>query len=626
MLPSRLDDVALRFELKIRDAAYEEGRDMTNQRTLRRLIREEVADESKRPKPVLNPDDEITKAHMYFNELLEETASSSFKRSGSKFDSLYARFCHVEGRMVYMDWELKATEGTKQLCEGLVKKMEEFRVKFFADKPPYIVRTQRDGEGIPSKEEMEKHRKDMEEMEQKLAAMKLKQAKMTQANVSLEVEFEDTLTDDEEEDIEENIREAARLRKQRDELLEEQKKVILDGQKNLREKAASEKVAPENGAHENVGKVTSPPRVTRKEDSHSQMFPVLPPNQVLNPQNQSLYANNENLDDSFRQNIRMNSTGRSSVLSKANSLPMHKWKFAFEGQADGEIIAFIKDIENMASSQGMSTEDLRRGISTLLKGKAHDWYRAYGCQCGLWSDFIMRIKEEYLPMDFNHRVNDEIRQTIQKESETFQEFCVRIELVFMKLSYTMMEEVKLDHIKHNMHRVYKTADVLKLKTIMELRDACRFVDSINDERFKKVVNQRVEKPANFKPRINEVEMKQTEDYRQDFKEEEIPSSAASMCNEQTVQQQIQELQAATREFRRNPPAMRPVMGNQMCYNCRQPGHYASACRLPKPEFTCYGCGARGVIRKNCGNCQNQIRRVQQVNPHPQNSGNDQNTQ
>jgi hypothetical protein len=306
---------------------------------------------------------------------------------------------------------------------------------------------------------------------------------------------------------------------------------------------------------------------------------------------------------------------------------MHKWKISFDGKGDGEVIAFIKDVENMASSQGTTVEELRQGISTLLKDKAHDWYRVYGSQCGPWTDFVDRIKEEYLPADFDFQVHNEIRRTLQTEKETFQEFCVRIELVFMKLSYVIMESQKLDHIKHNMHRNYKSPEIAKIRNINELRDACRYVDSF-DERLKTPeVLVQPQRPANVRQnqRVYEVETGVT--VREESVEEEPPSSAESMCQqENNLQREIQELQAQSREFRRNLQSQerRPNMSERICYNCQQPGHFANNCTRPQQArvITCHGCGARGILRRNCRNCQQH----QVSGGNVQSAGNEQRTQ
>jgi hypothetical protein len=107
--------------------------------------------------------------------------------------------------------------------------------------------------------------------------------------------------------------------------------------------------------------------------------------------------------------------------------------------------------------------------------------------------FVERLKEEFLPADFDHRVAEEIRHTKQQENETFQEFCVRIELVFMKRLRQMTEEEKVEHIKHNMLKIYKTPDVARLRTINDLRDACRFVTAftiVSRIRSQKLRNRR----------------------------------------------------------------------------------------------------------------------------------------
>jgi Zinc knuckle/Retrotransposon gag protein len=322
---------------------------------------------------------------------------------------------------------------------------------------------------------------------------------------------------------------------------------------------------------------------------------------IPNPESSARYRA---VNDSLGRDMGINSTQRTFQSYRSNSLPMHKWKISFDGKGDGEVISFIKDVENMAKSQGTSLDELRRGVFTLLTGKAHDWYRIYGNSCGGWVDFVEKIKEVYLPGDFDHRVEDEIRQTRQRENETFQDFWVRIELVFMKLSYVMFEERKLDHLKHNMHHSYKTADVIKIKTIAELCDACRYVDGVSERCRAVATSSQTDKPLNIKPKPKIFAMGTTS---HETGEQEIPSSAASLCQDRETFDEIQELQAATRQYRLDKERQRSSnnFASVKCYNCNEMGHFANACPKPSRRATCSGCGARGFVRQNCRNCNGQ---------------------
>ena len=286
---------------------------------------------------------------------------------------------------------------------------------------------------------------------------------------------------------------------------------------------------------------------------------------------------------------------------------MHKWQIFFEGKSDGEVIAFLKDVENMAIAQRTTVDDVRQGISTLLRGSARDWYRVCGYQLGTWTMFVSGLKEFFLPADFDHRVDAEIRATKQNEVETFQEFCIRMELVFMKLSYEMPEFMKVEHLKHNMHNSYKTADVARLKTINELRESCRYVDSIN-ERFR-TVKPRMEKPNFFRPqpKVFAVQNQSQENFTgNQSDDEENPSSVSQIATADENQRGIQEIQAISRDIRMRQHENRGLtldLSQIKCYNCNEMGHYSNSCQRPRRIVKCSRCHAHGVTQSTCLNCR-----------------------
>ena len=167
----------------------------------------------------------------------------------------------------------------------------------------------------------------------------------------------------------------------------------------------------------------------------------------------------------------------------------------------------------------------------------------------------------------------------------------------------MLESMKVEHVKHNIHRSYKTPDVARLRTIYELREACRYVDSINERG--RAATQKIERPQNFRqvPRIYAVQENLPEEYRQpDANDEGIPLNSAQMSAAKEQQREIQEIQAMTREIRQQQ--QRDFSGVK-CYNCNKFGHFANTCIKPPIILKCPGCEARRLTRAQCQNCRLQ---------------------
>jgi hypothetical protein len=136
MDPRRLDEVALRFEMKIRGLEYEENY-AANTRRLVVALREEKKGDSRAPTPTLKPEDEAVEIMAYLSNLEEKTTLSTFRKKSKDHEDVYAQLCHAEGRVTYTDW----TESPEMLAmlDHINRKTAELREKHFADKPLYII-------------------------------------------------------------------------------------------------------------------------------------------------------------------------------------------------------------------------------------------------------------------------------------------------------------------------------------------------------------------------------------------------------------------------------------------------------------------------------------------------------
>lgn len=567
MDPSKLFTPALRHELKFR------GIDFTSEkkavRDLRNALRNEAKEPTERPQP---PEFDAPEARVqYFEkeamlisnlmgETMEMSTLGNFPKSESIKAQVYSMICHIEGRLAFVKMADLEDEGMKQILITTREMARDLRQKYFADYPVYVQYKQKaegavGGEPNPTDDVesfTEEDARELKEMMTRARELEAKRDRMMESEISYELvndadeeessdsEFEDAESSDDEEQPQ--PKEDKRKKKNR-------------GDGNSRSPSGQKEQEPINQPNNNAG---NQPHV-------------------------------------FPGEMGFNSTWsqQRSSLGRSFTLPVHKWKLEFNGTMDGTVIAFIKDVENMARAQMTSTQELCRNIHLLLKGKAAEWYRAYGYNAQTWDEFLCMIKDQYLPADFDHKVEDEIRRTRQTETEKFQEFCVRLELVFMKLSYELSPERKLDYFLHNMRRNYKTPEIARLRTIEALREACRFVDSI-DERF---APKRYEKPfvPYSKPVAKVCEVEQaicTED------DEECCETESPENEEDEEAKLVGELQAITRKLRLNQAKNNSTRN---CFNCKEPGHGHRECTKPKGVF-CFTCGEKDVISTKCPNC------------------------
>lgn len=624
---TRLDNDALRFECKIRKLPYKDDDQQHNAKQLRFALRHELRDKKVIvPHPPLDPTNEVLEITVYLSGLLEKCTLSTFKKGDKDAEDVYSQLCHAEGRIAYVNWDAGGEEMKKHQAD-LLKRAEDIRTKYFPHKTLYInyAKEAVDEQGNPL-QFTDEQEKELQEVQEKLERLMKLKRDATPGEVTRNNVFDETQSDDEFEEQLERERQTNEMRQGAEWLRIQQ------------ERADQQRRSYEAGVKRNTQSFprnSNPPK--------TQDIPEQPQFQKTT----SGTKQNHPFNESFASD-RFNSTR--SHERHSNSLPMHKWQMKFSGNADGEVVIFLKDVENMAIAQNTSMDELRKSIGLLLKGRAHDWYRVYGYVAGTWSDFVQRIKEEYLPADFDHRVAEEIRLTKQMPSETFQEFCVRMEMIFMKKTRLLTESEKVEHIKHNMLQLYKTPEIAKLTTVQEMRDNCRYVDSINGrigtakpitekpavpvktskiyevEESSEIVpyeenayeQTNVEEPVtnegDFTGQIYEVKTNQQGWRQQQYQPrfsypQNHPHSMVRQNrpgfyqNQQGVPQNQPQYRPQFRPQwnRQNNPAVYQNLQSVICHNCKLPGHFASMCTAPKRK-RCTGCTAWGVSIDECVYC------------------------
>jgi hypothetical protein len=553
MDPSRLDEQALRYELKIRDIEFVSV--INARRELRVRLREEKLDPTKRPAvQIEDSNDEITTMHAYFNDLLEYTQLSTFERS-ELAGMVYSRLCHLERRFTQAAWDT-LNDVTKPLYENLDLKLKEMRGKFYREKPLYVIETvnaiaEQNAVSFTEEEQkaMDDKKAEFDKIRAEFEALRAKKARATLHEISYAHvdDLEDVMSEEEE---------------------------IEQGNQN----------------DDNVRVILSQP-------------------QVVNVQQASQVNGNRTVqsmsDDHPFANVQSNSTmarPMPAFSSRGNCLAIHKWQYSYDGKCDGTVISFLKDVESMAEAQATSESDLRRGISTLLKDKALDWYRANGNACATWEKFKSEIKAEFLPTGFDRKVEDEIRSTVQDDCETFQQFCVRMELMFMKLSYNLSDERKLDHLTNNMRREYKTTETVKIKTLKDLREACRYLDSING-RYDATSTSKSRNTASAKAPLRVFAVESESEAPASVSE---PSASAPTATGDLAKE-IAALQALSRQLRSQGPSQGAAR-QRCCHNCNATTHVFRDCPQPRKKF-CRFCGHKEVLATDPHGCRNRN------NPH-----------
>lgn len=575
MNPSKFCDFAMEYELTIRGIPYDKTKPWRPQaeRELRRRFREEKEDPTKRPQPRLQDlSVECEEIAHYVDQMVQRKETLKDFRDSDLVERLYHQLCFAERRLAYMNIEeVESTSKTANQYHQLLEFLEDFRQENFADRPPHVIFTvtqvsEELGEDESQRASFtaEDERKLSEVRKQMADLMKRKEIATTK-NVSYD---EDVGDEDEEEEVEYPI-----------------------------QRTIPAKVAPKAQVPENV-RTQGEPRMSRSLLNRLAARPTPPPNRS---RFEAAIDNLPNLSST------MSSSGHTGQYK---GLPVHKWQLKFKGATDGSLVTFLQDVEIRMNAERMSSEMLFQRFSFLLEAEAAEWYKVKGIDCSSLDELLAALRNDFIPIDFDYKTEQEIRSTQQRSDETFQSFWIRMENLFQKLSYTITENEKLEHMKHLMLKKYKSVETARCKTVEKLKEHCRFRDSIDD-----VSRPNPTVTASSRP-LRRVSVVDTSVMEEECAAEDC-ESLENEITEAEIQAMGQRLQQTSwRSSRPSASASTtPAAAGVKCFNCGITGHAHSQCTKPRTTF-CYRCGKKSFYSWNCPDCVNKNTRQ---NSTPQSS-------
>lgn len=287
----------------------------------------------------------------------------------------------------------------------------------------------------------------------------------------------------------------------------------------------------------------------------------------------AIHALDEALEMKCRENTRNAITRLPTVVPpkhdiQPNTCPVYKWNFNFNGE--GSVIEFLERLEELRRSRNATKLDLFNAASDLFTGSALLWYRANKGSLTDWDQLVQQLKKYYHPIDYDHRLWQEILQRKQAPLEHPSDFITSMQILFSRLTEPVTEEKQLFTIKYNLDSYYSQhVAALDILSIDGLHQVC----------------QRLELAKSSSRGTSST----------------ASSSLPTVCR--------RESRSSTSTFPSFPrqkslsPSPRHVSFavDSACWNCKQPGHLYSACTMPRKQF-CYRCGTTGFTVRNCPKC------------------------
>lgn len=295
-----------------------------------------------------------------------------------------------------------------------------------------------------------------------------------------------------------------------------------------------------------------------------------------------LDSKNFNLTDQTVSVTKVTDVANSTAINTVNSVtssnkivPVHKWGIVFSGDNKGlSVNAFIERVEEYRVARNVSEIDLQNSIIDVLQGSALIWYRSIKAEVSSWNDFVKRLREEYLPFDYETELWNEIRNRIQGPKERVGNYFACMKNLFARLPQLPSEQQKLAVLRRNILPYYINGVGLQIyDSVDELLRLCKALETAKELAS-----------ANRLPAINRLSVLEPDLAYHGNERSSIISSCSGGTNNTAED-------------------MLTANSDDKCWNCLGSGHRFRQCRQPRKKRFCYRCGQSDVTKFSCKRCK-----------------------
>lgn len=170
------------------------------------------------------------------------------------------------------------------------------------------------------------------------------------------------------------------------------------------------------------------------------------------------------------------------VLTDPDYVPVTRWNFTFTGKyrESLDVLIFIRKVNQFCKTRKVSESRLLAGIGCLFEDRADVWFRSIVNEIETWADLCSRLKQEFLPRNFEKHIKDMIKNRYQLDDESIGTFIAHVHELSNYLPVPLSKEKSLKIIRENMLPEYQ--ERLILEDIDSEQKLVELVNKIDDRK------------------------------------------------------------------------------------------------------------------------------------------------
>lgn len=266
----------------------------------------------------------------------------------------------------------------------------------------------------------------------------------------------------------------------------------------------------------------------------------------------------------------------SNVPVYSKFVPVHSWNLKFDGS--NSVNAFLEQVDELRIARNVSKERLFDSAVDLFEGQTLAWYRAVKHRVNNWDMLVTKLREDFLPSNYDDELWEEIKSRKQGNFEKPTIFIAIMINLFHRLTKTPSDSEQLKYIMRNLQPYYAShLSLITVNSVEELITLCKKLEET------KLQNSKFRGTAHGAKCLEPDLAYKQPDHKYQTSEVKLSNSKSSYNSRQLTRGEYNRL---------------------ICWNCKTAGHSYRNCTKPTTTF-CYRCGTSGQFSPTCVKCNSK---------------------